>query len=268
MRKQTDSEEQLLLGLKKKFIKSVGQNSYNASRKANPINEAQMQTILNTHVGMFGIIDFEDRKYWWLSDATKATLHVKPEFFETDGISAVMSCLLEEEAQVFMEFICPTMFDYFHKSALLGTCLDHKISYCTRLILKDGTCRWFLHQIIPLMMNHKNMPATGLHLMTDLEGIKKDDCIDLVISCKDNSGMYRSIFEKSVIPKKQNLKISEREREVLLLTSQGLSAKQISEELYISSHTVINHRKNMLKKLNIATTNQLIRFGMANGLIG
>lgn len=266
MRKKTGSEEQL--GLKKQFIQSLGHNSYNASRNINPISESQMQTILNKHVGMFGIMDFVGRKYWWLSDTTKATLHVKPEFFQKDGISALMSCLFEEEAQLFMEFIYPTMFDYFQKSALMGKCLDTKITYCTRLILNDGSCRWFLHQIIPIMVDHKGMPTTGLHLMTDLEGIKKDDCIDLVVSHKDEDGIYRRIFEKSVIPKKQNHLISEREREVLILTSQGLSAKQISEELYISSHTVINHRKNMLKKLNIATTNQLIRFGMANGLIG
>lgn len=266
MRKTTDSEEQL--GLREKIIQSLDDNSYVSSEDTNPISETQMQTVLNNHVGMFGTIDFVGRKYWWLSDATKAALHIKPEFFQKDGVSAIMSCFTDEEAQLFADFIYPTMCDYFQKSAIVNKCLNIKISYCMRLILKDGSYRWFLHQIMPLVVDSKGMPTSGLHIMTDLGGIKKDDCIDLVISQEDENGFYRSIFEKSITPQKHNHQITKREREILTLTSQGKSAKQISEELYISSHTVINHRKNMLKKLNIATTHQLIRFGMANGLIG
>lgn len=47
--------------------------------------------------------------------------------------------------------------------------------------------------------------------------------------------------------------LSNREREVLLLLSNGLSSKQIGTELNISTRTVETHRLNIMKKLN--TTN-------------
>jgi DNA-binding CsgD family transcriptional regulator len=42
--------------------------------------------------------------------------------------------------------------------------------------------------------------------------------------------------------------LTKREREILGCIAEGLSSKQIADKLYISQHTVDNHRKNMLAK--------------------
>lgn len=52
--------------------------------------------------------------------------------------------------------------------------------------------------------------------------------------------------------------ISNRERDIIRLLIQNLSSKEISERLNISSHTVDTHRRNILKKLNISSTGELI----------
>ena len=52
--------------------------------------------------------------------------------------------------------------------------------------------------------------------------------------------------------------ISNRERDVIRLLVLNQSSKQISEKLNISSHTVDTHRRNILKKLNISSTGELI----------
>lgn len=57
----------------------------------------------------------------------------------------------------------------------------------------------------------------------------------------------------------KNTLISNREKEVLLLISQGLSSKEIAETLFISNHTAISHRKHLIKKFNVKNTAQLIR---------
>jgi len=56
-----------------------------------------------------------------------------------------------------------------------------------------------------------------------------------------------------------NITISKREKEVLLLIADGLSSKQIANELYISNHTAITHRKNLIEKFKVRNTAQLIR---------
>jgi DNA-binding CsgD family transcriptional regulator len=62
------------------------------------------------------------------------------------------------------------------------------------------------------------------------------------------------------------LKLTRREREVLKLLVRGNCARKISEILTISESTVISHRKNMLKKLNMHNTATLVNFAVENGL--
>ncbi len=52
--------------------------------------------------------------------------------------------------------------------------------------------------------------------------------------------------------------ISKRENEVLILLADGYSSKQIANQLYISTHTVVSHRKNLIEKFGVKNTPQLI----------
>ncbi len=56
-----------------------------------------------------------------------------------------------------------------------------------------------------------------------------------------------------------NISISKREKEVLLLVADGFSSKQIADELCISNHTSIKHRKNLIEKFKVKNTAQLIK---------
>ncbi|MBN2730352.1 MAG: response regulator transcription factor [Bacteroidales bacterium] len=49
------------------------------------------------------------------------------------------------------------------------------------------------------------------------------------------------------------------------MIAQGLSSKDIAEKLGITFNTVETHRKNMLKKLNINTTAELIFISTSKG---
>lgn len=61
--------------------------------------------------------------------------------------------------------------------------------------------------------------------------------------------------------------LSARETEVLKLVARGLMNKQIADELSISLHTVISHRKNITRKLGIKTVSGLTVYALLNGLI-
>ncbi len=58
---------------------------------------------------------------------------------------------------------------------------------------------------------------------------------------------------------RNDVTISKREKEVLLLIAEGFSSKQIADELYISNHTAIKHRKNLIEKFKVKNTAQLIK---------
>ena len=59
-----------------------------------------------------------------------------------------------------------------------------------------------------------------------------------------------------------------REIEILKLVSEGLSNKEIGEQLFISHRTVDTHRTNIMKKLDVHNIAGLIHFAIRNGLIG
>lgn len=65
----------------------------------------------------------------------------------------------------------------------------------------------------------------------------------------------------------EEVNITPREREVLLLVSQGHSTKQIADRLNISIRTVETHRINLLKKLNVGNSAELVKKSIFKKLI-
>lgn len=53
--------------------------------------------------------------------------------------------------------------------------------------------------------------------------------------------------------------LSDREKEVLVMVSNGKTTKEIAEELFVSSRTVESHRMNIMKKLKVQNTAELIK---------
>jgi len=61
--------------------------------------------------------------------------------------------------------------------------------------------------------------------------------------------------------------LSQREIEIIRLIANGYTTAQIAETLYRSFHTIATHRKNIMKKLGIRSSPELLLYAMNNGLI-
>jgi DNA-binding NarL/FixJ family response regulator len=62
-------------------------------------------------------------------------------------------------------------------------------------------------------------------------------------------------------------RLTAREQEVMTLLAQGGTTRRIAETLYISPKTVENHRANIMRKLGLHSTFELIRYAAKLGLI-
>jgi two-component system, NarL family, response regulator NreC len=62
--------------------------------------------------------------------------------------------------------------------------------------------------------------------------------------------------------------LSDREREVLTLLALGHTNHEIAKQLYISVRTAEAHRAHIMKKLNLGSRAELVRYALANGLAG
>ncbi|MFP4438694.1 MAG: response regulator [Chloroflexaceae bacterium] len=61
--------------------------------------------------------------------------------------------------------------------------------------------------------------------------------------------------------------LTNREREVLNLAAQGYNATEIAQKLSISGRTAETHRANLMRKLDLHTQTDLIRYALRRGII-
>ncbi|MBI1315952.1 response regulator [bacterium] len=76
------------------------------------------------------------------------------------------------------------------------------------------------------------------------------------------------IHAQRIVPEENDrfMALSRRELEVLSLIGQGLTGNQMAEKLFLSTHTVETHRKNIQTKLGIRSTAALIKYANERGL--
>ncbi|OQB13404.1 MAG: Oxygen regulatory protein NreC [Candidatus Omnitrophica bacterium ADurb.Bin205] len=58
--------------------------------------------------------------------------------------------------------------------------------------------------------------------------------------------------------------LNEREVDILRLSAEGKTAKEIAKALFISPRTVENYKNNIMKKLNLHRTSDLIKYSLEN----
>jgi len=105
------------------------------------------------------------------------------------------------------------------------------------------------------VLNAINSIAKGKSYMDDTIKLTSNELIDLeMFDSAKKAGIYLNQY-----------KLSDRECDVLILLSRGLSSEKTATQLNISKHTVETHKKNMFKKLNVKNLTELVRFAVENG---
>ena len=62
-------------------------------------------------------------------------------------------------------------------------------------------------------------------------------------------------------------KISSREKEVLRMVSFEYTTKEIADQLFLSTHTIDSHKKNLKIKLDVRNSAGLVRRGFEMGFL-
>jgi DNA-binding CsgD family transcriptional regulator len=103
-------------------------------------------------------------------------------------------------------------------------------------------------------------PEKGIYrFLLDLS-LSKSELLETLQKIVRESG-----FEENTSPREG--KLSDRERTILRYVTLGFTNKEIAERLFISTHTVITHRKNITRKIGIKTVSGLTVYALLNHLI-
>ncbi len=98
------------------------------------------------------------------------------------------------------------------------------------------------------------------------------EIIGAVYATSNNEKYYctnvlNHLLEKSFPTECAPTPLSPREIEIVRLVASGLIAKEIAAELNLSTHTIYTHRKNIMRKLKIGTTSELVLYAVKEGLL-
>ena len=147
----------------------------------------------------------------------------------------------------------------------------------TKIITKDypGT------RVLILSANDDKFTLTSALKAGALAYLSKDASRDELISAIRmvaegkhylGSQMHRAVFEslasnKEIPDNDSGQALSDREKEIVKLFAEGNSYKEIAEKLHISARTVESHKKNILEKLHLENTIDLVKYAIQEGLI-
>lgn len=83
----------------------------------------------------------------------------------------------------------------------------------------------------------------------------------LLIDLPYFSARFSALSQSNALP------ITDREREVLQLISQGYVSREIAEKLYVSENTIEYHRKQLMRRLEARNNAHLVRIAMDLGIV-
>jgi two-component system response regulator NreC len=98
----------------------------------------------------------------------------------------------------------------------------------------------------------RSVAVGKVYLHSSVAHLLVNDYLEKVKSDDDHSGIG---------------KLTDREREIMLLIIKGSTNREIAERLTISIHTVNNHRANLMEKLGVHNQVELIKYAIKKGII-
>jgi len=105
-------------------------------------------------------------------------------------------------------------------------------------------------------------------LVQGLEAVSKGEYfLDTSLSHKVVNKLMEFPEKEAKITDARYETLTSREQQVMRLLAEGFSSKKIAEKLFISRKTVENHRANIMNKLDLHSTMELVRYAVRLGLI-
>nr|WP_121271457.1 response regulator transcription factor [Pedobacter schmidteae] len=103
--------------------------------------------------------------------------------------------------------------------------------------------------------------------------ISKSSGFDTILQCLTtiaHGGQYICPVISKIVDHADNttkISFTSRELEILQYFAQGLSIAQTAEKVYLSKHTIVAHRRNMMAKANVNSITELLSYAREQELI-
>jgi DNA-binding NarL/FixJ family response regulator len=184
----------------------------------------------------------------------------------SDGEEAINKAYLIQPDIILMDIMLPGM-----NGVEAARIIKEKHSDIKILFLSMEVSEEFLNKVIKI-------GADG-YVLKDIRKKELADAVRKAVSGERyfSQGISDLVFKKfyeanteGAKPKNNRVptaQLTDRELEVVKLLSQGLSKKEIADQLFISPRTVDAHRSHIMEKLDLKSTVELVKYAIKNDII-
>lgn len=254
---------------KSKMLHSIfnSYNNYLGDKSAPPLRvdfSAILSSFFCPGPFYYYVIDSPSLTFETVSDSAQAILGVD---LKNESINTLIECMHPDDTDHVLK--CEDYVANFLQNRITPEkIVKYKISYCLREKTVKGSYNLFLMQTITLATTEDGALLKVLGIHSDISHITHINNYKLSLIGLGGEPSYLAIdIDKDKSGKPHQQMLTKREIEVIKLLSEGLIAKEIASNLFISTETVITHKKNALEKCHCKNTAELISFCIRNGLV-
>jgi len=143
--------------------------------------------------------------------------------------------------------------------------LDYSISYDFRLKQPNGHLILINHKLTPLALDKDGKIWIALCVVSLASHDKPGSIVMVKNSAQKKALEYKLTTKKWT--ERKDVKLNGQEKEILILSVQGFTVKEIADRLFLSADTIKFHKKNIFKKLNATNISAAIFAAVNYGII-
>jgi hypothetical protein len=198
------------------------------------------------------ITNTQTQSYEFISKNFKAATGVNPEELLEVGVSGFLGRMHPEDVEIWLGLMGELM-DFCISSVEQEDRKRLEIQYNYRFQNGDGKYINLLESQIVLQMDNEGKPLVGMGHYT-VFGNEEYNPIKGLVRKLNTDDKYETIFSKNFSKSKILAELSVREQEVIELLLQKKTSKEVADQLFVSSHTIDTHRRNIIRKLKLKST--------------
>ena len=216
----------------------------------------ELDVYLPYNATFFCITNTQDLSFEFVSKNIEACIGINKHVLEEKGMRYLWSLMHPDDIDKWLQAL-----DGLMKFTLAEIPEEDRslMSYTWNYRLKNHEGKYVnvIQNTTPLEFDETNKPIIGLAHYTVLDS---EISLEVCASAKrlNANNEYETVYFNTYSQKLLSEGISNRERDIIRLLVLNKTSKEIADSLSISPNTVDTHRRNILKKLNISSTGELI----------
>ncbi|MCH2195568.1 LuxR C-terminal-related transcriptional regulator [Kordia sp.] len=243
------------------FRNTVNSISNNEQQKTANYLAPVMAFARTTYKSIY-IIDYQQKGFEYVSDNPLFLCGHTAEEVQEMGYAFYFKYVIEEDLNLLLK-INEAGFEFYERIPLEER-KNYTISYDYHLKNQEGKTILINQKLTPIFLTNEGKIWKALCIIS-LSA--EQQAGNITIYKKGDNKLFRYDLEGNFWRTSERIKLTNREREILLFSTRGYTISEIAQAIFVSPDTVKFHRRKLFDKLDVTNISEAIAYATNNKLI-